>query len=147
MIVSETFSRQLLPITTQTLTMHFEGQRLGEAVLLSHIFSVGQTAVGPLIAPSYIAEAQDWFLFLPPEITNAPISETPSLSPPLHVLGWKEKQKEIRHIRDFNLTFNTFFVIYSTNSGRTIVLQVYTRLETDKVYCWLFNTIYKKFSL
>ncbi len=56
---------ELLLMSTQALTMHFEGQRLGGVVWRSHILGIGHTAVGPLKEPSCTGDEQDQTLCSP----------------------------------------------------------------------------------
>lgn len=55
----QTVLTQLLPISTQALTMHFELQRLGGVVWCSCIVDVGHTAVRPLIVPPCSMDCQE----------------------------------------------------------------------------------------
>lgn len=58
-VPEQTVPTQPLLLSTQTLTMYFDGQHLGGVVWRGHIFGVRHTAVGPLIELSYTGDGQD----------------------------------------------------------------------------------------
>lgn len=98
-VIQLTTPIHLPPVSTQVLTMHFEGQRLWELVFSSHIFTVGHTAIGPLIVTPCMRDRQEETVFnlLDSHWIVAPRS-LPNRTPGLHVLLKKERKKERKSI-------------------------------------------------